>query len=112
MEGVPATALVPVAAGNEAAPLASAAPGVVSSTPPVDDTEQKKTLRKHFTTLRQVVEVKEMELDALCASHGLGACLKTMAEREHNPILQDGECPCLIDSPPATTLLLQLVPLI
>ena len=111
MEGAPATtALVPVAAGTEAAPLAPAAPGVLSSMP-VDDTAQKKSLRKHFTTLRQVVEVKEMELDALCASNGLGACLKTMADREHNPILQNGECPCVIDSPPATTLLLQLVPL-
>ena len=111
MEDVPATALVPVAAGNEAAPSASAAPGVVSSVP-VDDTAQKKALEKHFTTLRHVVEVEEMELDTLCASSGLGACLKTMADREHNPILQDGECPCVIDSPPATTLLLQLVPLI
>ena len=75
MEGAPpTTALVPVAAGTEAAPLAPAAPGVLSFIP-VDDTAQKKSLRKHFTTLRQVVEVKEMELDALCASHGLGASL-------------------------------------
>ena len=43
---------MPVRANNEAAPLASTAPGVVSSIP------EKKELQKHFTPLRRVVEVK------------------------------------------------------
>ena len=60
------------------------------------DAAETKELQKHFTTLRRVVEVKEMGLGDLCATHGLGACLKTMAEREHNPILQDGECVSLL----------------
>ena len=95
MEGAPATALVPARAANEAVPLASPTRGVVSSIP-VEDTAEKKSRDKHFTTLRRVVEVKEMELGDLCETHGLGACLKTMAEREHNPILQDGECVSLL----------------
>ena len=113
MEGAPATALVSARAANEAMPLAPPTPGVVSSIP-VEDTAERKSRDKHFTTLRRVVEVKEMELGDLCETHGLGACLKTMAEREHNPILQDGECvslPCMGRQPSmlATTLLL-LVP--
>jgi hypothetical protein len=113
MEGAPATALVPVRANNEAAPLASTTPGVVSSTP-VEDAAKKKARDKHSTTLRRVVEVKEMELGDLCETHGLGACLKTMAEREDNPILQDGECvslPCIGRQPTiVATALLLLVP--
>ena len=113
MEGAPATALVPVAGANEAMPLAPPTLGVVSSIP-VEDAAEKKSRDKHFTTLRKVVEIKEMELGDLCETHGLGACLKTMAEREHNPILQDGECVsslCIGRQPTiAATALLLLVP--
>ena len=113
MEGAPATALVPVGPANEAMPLAPPTLGVVSSIP-AEDAAEKKSRDKHFTTLRKVVEIKEMELGDLCESHGLGACLKTMAEREHNPILQDGECvsSLCIGRQPTTvaTALLLLVP--
>ena len=113
MEGAPATALVPVGPANEAMPLAPPTLGVVSSIP-AEDAAEKKSRDKHFTTLRKVVEMKEMELGDLCESHGLGACLKTMAEREHNPILQDGECvsSLCIGRQPTTvaTALLLLVP--
>ena len=115
MEGAPATALVPVGPANEAMPLAPPTLGVVSSIP-VEDAAEKKSRDKHFTTLRRVVEMEEMELGDLCETHGLGACLKTMAEREHNPILQDGECvslPCIGRQPTilATTLLLLVPPM-
>ena len=113
MEGAPATALVPVGPANEAMPLAPPTLGVVSSIP-AEDAAEKKSRDKHFTTLRKVVEIKEMELGDLCESYGLGACLKTMGEREHNPILQDGECvsSLCIGRQPTTvaTALLLLVP--
>ena len=46
--------------------------------------------KKHFTTLRQVVCFKEMEMGELSETCGLGAAIKAMAESEVNPIINEG----------------------
>ena len=40
--------------------------------------------------MRKVVQWKTMEMGELCSTCGLGACLKTMADAEINPIVTDG----------------------
>ena len=43
-----------------------------------------------FTTMRKIVEFKEMGMGALASTCGLGMALKAMADSEKNPILIDG----------------------
>ena len=43
-----------------------------------------------FTTMRKVVEFKEMGMGALANTCGLGMALKAMADSEKNPIRIDG----------------------
>ena len=50
-----------------------------------------KSDKSYFTKMMKVVEFKEMDMAALCSHSGIGACLKTMADDERNPILLDGE---------------------
>jgi hypothetical protein len=48
----------------------------------------------YFKALKKVVRLEEVDMGSLCETNGLGACLKSMAEAEINPIVTHGkQCP-------------------
>ena len=61
------------------------------ATPSPGNPELSKFDKPYLTKMMKVVEFKEMDMAALCSHSGIGACLKTMADDERNPILLDGE---------------------
>jgi hypothetical protein len=79
---VPVVSPVPLNEG-EGHHLVAGAPAESEGSPRRDPPE--------FKALRKVVEFREMDMGALCATCGLSAALTAMAAQEINPIVTHGE---------------------
>ena len=64
--------------------------GPVVPAPPAPGEASGTVAAASFTTMRKVVEFKEMGMGALASTCGLGMALKAMADSEKNPILIEG----------------------